>query len=106
MVIEFCLPDDPEYLVHMIDPRDEPSRLSMLRARAKSWMLRPVLARIPAMAVGDWEYHRTFYFSPAAFDNLFRLHLGFFESIRFAPGKTGQRRVVAHCTVARQGSGR
>ena len=49
------------------------------RARAKSVMLRPVLNQIPAMAVGNWEYHRTFYFSPAAFDNLFRLHLGFFE---------------------------
>ena len=100
MVIEFCLPDDPEYLVHLIDKSDEPSRLSWLRAGVRSRMLRPFLSRYPLMAVGDWEYHRTFYFTPSAFDNLFRLHLGFFESIRFAPGKTGQRRVVAHCKVA------
>ena len=101
LVVEFCLPDDPEYLVHLIDPRSTPSRMSLLRARIRSRMLRPVLSRIPAMAVGDWEYHRTFYFSPAAFDNLFRLHLGFFEEIEFAPSVTGQRRVVAHCRVAR-----
>ena len=101
MVIEFCLPDDPEYLVHLIDPGDNPSRLSWYRARLRSVLLRPVLSRFPAMAVGDWEYHRTFYFSPAAFDNLFRLHLRFFDSIRFTPGVGGQRRVVAHCKVAR-----
>ena len=53
------------------------------------------------MAVGNWEYHRTFYFSPAAFDNLFRLHLGFFDEISFARSVTGKRRVVAHCRVAR-----
>ena len=54
------------------------------------------------MAVGNWVYHRTFYFSPAAFDNLFRLHLGFFDEIKFARSVTGKRRVVAHCRVARQ----
>ncbi len=103
MVIEFCLPDDPEYLVHLIDPSDDPSRWAWRRARLMSIVLRPWLNRIPAMAVGDWAYHRTFYFSPAAFDNLFRLHLGFFDSIEFAPTVTGQRRVVAHCQVANGG---
>jgi 2-polyprenyl-3-methyl-5-hydroxy-6-metoxy-1,4-benzoquinol methylase len=102
MVIEFCRPDDPEYLVHLIDPRAERRRLAWWRARVRSYLLRPALRWFPAMAVGDWVYHRTFYFTPAAFDNLFRVHLGFFESIRFAPTVTGQRRVVAHCTVAQR----
>lgn len=100
IVIEFCLPDDPEYLVHLIDPRDRPSRFNRMRAGMRSRMVRPVLSRMPTMAVGDWEYHRTFYFSPAAFDNLFRLHLGFFDAVSFAPTVTGKRRVVAHCHVA------
>lgn len=100
MVVEFCLPDDPEYLVRLIDPRDKPGRLSRWRAALWSRMLRPALRGIPAMAVGNWEYHRTFYFSPAAFDNLFRLHLGFFDEITFAPSVWGKRRVVAHCRVA------
>ena len=102
MVIEFCRPDDPEYLEHLAAPGTPSTRLRRLRARAKSLMLRPALNRIPAMAVGNWAYHRTFYFSPAAFDNLFRLHLGFFDEIKFAPSASGTRRVVAHCMVARR----
>jgi SAM-dependent methyltransferase len=100
MVIEFCLPDDPEYLMHLARP-GAPSRFAYRRAQLKSLMIRPALRTIPAMAVGNWGYHRTFYFSPAAFDNLFRLHLGFFEKISFARSVTGTRRIVAHCRVAR-----
>jgi hypothetical protein len=101
MVIEFCRPDDPEYLAYLANPGAPPGRLRTWHARAKSLMLRPALSRIPAMAVANWEYHRTFYFSPAAFDNLFRLHLGFFDEISFARSASGKRRVVAHCRVAR-----
>ena len=101
MVIEFCRPDDPEYLEHLARPGEPVGRVTRWRARAKSLMLRPALNRIPAMAVGNWAYHRTFYFSPAAFDNLFRLHLGFFDEVSFEPSVTGKRRVVAHCRVAR-----
>jgi SAM-dependent methyltransferase len=101
MVIEFCRPDDPEYLVHLIDPRPRHTKWSWRRARIRSLLLRPALRLFPAMAVGDWEYHRTFYFTPKAFDNLFRLHLKFFDQIEFAPTVTGQRRVVAHCSVAK-----
>lgn len=36
LVVEFCLPDDPEYLVHLIDPRAQPSRRSLWRARLRS----------------------------------------------------------------------
>jgi SAM-dependent methyltransferase len=100
MVIEFCLPDDPEYLVRVVDPRGRQSRGAWWRARLLSVLLRPWLKRFPAMAVGNWPYHRTFYFTPAAFDNLFRLHLEFFDRISFSPSVTGQRRIVAHCRVA------
>lgn len=102
LVVEFCLPDDPEYLVHLRDRSPRPSRLSRARARARSATVRAVTSRLPLMAVGDWPYHRTFYFSPRAFDHLFRLHLGFFESIRFAPGTPGKRRALAFCRVAQR----
>jgi SAM-dependent methyltransferase len=102
MVIEFCLPDDPEYLEQLSAPGEPLTRGRRWRARVKSLMLRPALSQIPAMAVGNWVYHRTFYFSRAAFDNLFRLHLGFFDEIDFAPSVSGKRRVVAHCRVARK----
>lgn len=101
MVIEFCLPDDPEYLEQLAGPGEPLTRTRRWGARVKSWMLRPALSRIPAMAVGNWTYHRTFYFSRAAFDNLFRLHLGFFDEIDFSPSVSGKRRVVAHCRVAK-----
>jgi SAM-dependent methyltransferase len=101
MVVEFCLPDDPEYLEQLARPGAPLTRARRWRARLKSLMLRPALSRFPAMAVGNWEYHRTFYFSRAAFDNLFRLHLKFFDEIEFQPSVSGKRRVVAHCRVAR-----
>ena len=100
LVVEFCLPDDPEYLVQLRDKNPRPSRAARTRATARSLALRAVAGRLPLMAVGDWPYHRTFYFSPAAFDNLFRVHLGFFESVRFAPGTPGKRRTLAFCRVA------
>ena len=101
MVIEFCLPDDTEHLVVVLGGTDgQTSRLVRARARLRSLVMRAALRRMPMMAVGNWEYHRTFYFSPEAFDNLFRLHLGFFDEIAFAPSASGKRRVVAHCRVA------
>ena len=100
MVIEFCLPDDPEYIVHLYDANLDASKWAWYRARLRSYLMRPLMGRLPLMAMGNLPYHRTFYFTPRAFDNLFRTHLGLFSAIRFAPTVTGQRRVVAHCTVA------
>jgi SAM-dependent methyltransferase len=100
MVIEFSLPDENEFLVHLYDQRLDAGRLSYLRAAVTSRVLRPLVRRLPLMAIGNMPYHRTFYFAPKAFDNLFRVHLGFFSAIRFTPSVSGKRRVVAHCTVA------
>lgn len=100
MVVEFCLPDDSEYLVHLYDPSMHPSRWSWYRAKALSHLIRPFTNRLPLMAVGNMPYDRTFYFSPRAFDHLFRVHLGWFDRIRFTATVTGQRRLVAHCSIA------
>jgi SAM-dependent methyltransferase len=103
LVVEFCLPDDPEYIVHLYDPRiGAASRPAWWRARIRSYLMRPLIGRLPLMAMGNMPYDRTYYFTPRAFDNLFRVHLGFFDAIRFAPTVTGQRRVVAHCSIARR----
>lgn len=100
LIIEFCLPDDPQMLVHLYDKREKASRLNWWLARARSFTLRYAAGRLPLMAVGDWPVHRTFYFSPQGFDNLFRVHHGFFDSIRFERSATGLRRMVAYCHVA------
>ena len=100
LIIEFCLPDDPQMLVHLYDKRPVASRLKWWRARLRSLTLRLAAGRLPLMAVGDWPVHRTFYFSPAAFENLFRVHLGWFSGVRFARSATGLRRVMAYCDVA------
>jgi SAM-dependent methyltransferase len=101
LIIEFCLPDDPEMLVHLYDRRrDAPKRWSWWIARARSLTLRAATGGLPLMAVGNYPMHRTFYFTESAFDNLFRVHNKFFRSIDFAPSATGQRRVVAYCHIA------
>ena len=100
LVIEFCLPDDPEMLVQLYDRREAPRRWSWWIAKARSLTLRAVAGRLPLMAVGNYPIHRTFYFTPTAFENLFRVHLGWFESIEFEPAATGQRRVMAYCRIA------
>jgi SAM-dependent methyltransferase len=99
VVVEFCLPDDPAYLVHLMDEAQTPARRAWWRARIRSLLLRPITKRLPLMAIGNRTYDRTFYFSPKAFDNLFRVHLGLFEAIEFAPSVMARHRVGAHCRV-------
>ena len=100
LIIEFCLPDDPQMLVHLYDKREKATRFNWWLARARSFTLRYAAGRLPLMAVGDWPVHRTYYFTPQAFENLFRVHLGWFDSIRFERSVSGLRRMVAYCHVA------
>ena len=100
LIVEFCLPDDPQMLVHLYGQDDQPGRRQRWLARARSFTLRYAAGRLPLMAVGDWPVHRTFYFTPQAFENLFRIHLGWFDSIRFEKSATGLRRRIAYCRIA------
>jgi hypothetical protein len=68
-VIEFCLPDDPQMLVRLYD--DRAGSASWRLARLRSLILRLAAGRLPLMAVGNWPGHRTFYFSPRAFETCF-----------------------------------
>jgi 2-polyprenyl-3-methyl-5-hydroxy-6-metoxy-1,4-benzoquinol methylase len=101
MIVEFCLPDDPEYLIYVVGRSAARTRLNWVLAGLRSRLLRRAIGDLPLMAVGNRSYDRTFYFSPAAFENLFVLHQELFESVSFEPSVTGQRRVVATCRIRR-----
>lgn len=103
LIVEFCTPDDPQNLIRLYDDRARPSRLNRRRAQLRSLTLRALTRRLPLMAVGDWPAHRTFYFSPKAFENIFRVHNRFFDSIKFEDSVSGLRRVVAYCEIAERG---
>jgi SAM-dependent methyltransferase len=103
LIVEFCLVDDPRYLQHLYGDPETPTLLARARAVLRSLILRCIGAGLPLMAVGNREYHRTFYCSPAAFRNLFMVHHKFFDAIQFI--RSGQRtshRAIAVCRVARR----
>lgn len=100
MLVEFCLPWDYSNLKFLTAPNG--------RGRGKLWaMTRAALMRfacsgLPVMAVGERAYHRTFYFSPEAFRNVFVVHHRLFESVTFAPSPSSMFRRVAICRVRRE----
>jgi SAM-dependent methyltransferase len=99
VVVEFCLPWDPSYLEWLHRPvGNRAIRRGMAIARAAVVAL--ACKHLPMMAVGNREYHRTFYFSPAAFENLFVLQHRVFSSVVFFPSPNSRYRAVALCTVA------
>jgi SAM-dependent methyltransferase len=97
MLVEFCLPWDYSNLKFL---KGESGRgHSRMWAMARSALMRFACAGLPVMAVGEREYHRTFYFSPEAFRNIFVIHNRIFESISFAPSPSSAFRRVAICRV-------
>lgn len=101
VVIEFCLPSDPALLNYVGGDREEPNVYEKIRSRVYSLMLRALPRSIPLMAVGPRAYHRTFYFTRAAFRNLFVAQHHIFSEVEFRAGVTARQRVLAFCRVAR-----
>lgn len=97
VIIEFCLPWDPEYLEWL--GRAKGKRLGRALAIAKASLIKLACKGLPMMAVGNREYHRTFYFSPEAFENIFVLHHKVFKSIQFLPSPSNAYRHVAICSL-------
>jgi SAM-dependent methyltransferase len=97
LVVEFCLADDPQNLEHVISGGPSVGVLHKVRGRARSAALRAAGWRLPIMAVGDWAYHRVFYFSPSALRNLLVVHLGLAHRVEFARSPYPGRRMVAFC---------
>jgi SAM-dependent methyltransferase len=100
VIVEFCLADDPEYILLLHDHTDPSGRVPQLRARLRSFAFRAVARGLPVMAVASREYDRTFYFSPEAFRNLFVVHHKLFAEVEFAPSPEARRHAVAVCHVA------
>lgn len=101
VVIEFCLPSDPALLNYVGGDTETPTTFEKLRSRFYAGLVRALPASIPLMAVGPRAYHRTFYFTPSAFSNLFIGQLGLFERITYHRGGTARHRVLALCDVPR-----
>jgi SAM-dependent methyltransferase len=97
MLVEFCLPWDYSNLKFL--KGEAGRRHGRMWALARSALMRCACAGLPVMAVGEREYHRTFYFSPEAFRNVFVIHNRIFESITFAPSPSSAFRRVAICRV-------
>lgn len=98
LLVEFCLADDPDYIQFL--GGDRPVTMGVrARARARSAMLRLVGRGLPLMAIGNREYHRVFYFSREAFENLMLVHLGLASKIEFRPSGYRKRRVIAACRI-------
>ena len=68
-------------------------------ARLHSVLLRLVVGKLPLVAVGNVEYHRTFFFNPAAFYNLFVVHHQVFSDIQFERSCINRDRYIAICRV-------
>ena len=100
LLVEFCLPWDYSYLKFIKSEKGRPYGRAW--ATVRSALMRLTCAGLPIMAIGDREYHRTFYFSPEAFRNLFVVHHKFFESVSFTASPSSPFRRVAICKVHRR----
>lgn len=101
LVVEFCLPDDPDYIQHVVAGTAKARAGAKIRAKLQSVLLRSVSRGLPLMAVGNRPYHRVFYFSPSAFVNLMVVHLALATDIQFVASPYGSHRMLAICTVTR-----
>jgi SAM-dependent methyltransferase len=100
LIVEFCLPWDYSYL-KFIEGENAGAR-GRAWAIARSALVRLTCKGLPIMAVGNREYHRTFYFSPEAFRNAFVIHHKLFDSVSFKASPSNVFRQVAICKIRRQ----
>jgi SAM-dependent methyltransferase len=102
VVVEFPMADHHGYISDLLKRgRPTPRLRDKAMARACSFGLRIAGRRLPLMAVGGDTYHRTFYFNPSAFQNLFMVHHPLFDEISFAASPDWPGRCLARCRVRR-----
>lgn len=106
LVVEFRQPHDPQFVQEGFHGPSEatdgsnPSGFRHFARRARRGIEAPVMElitkRLPIIGVGAVEYHRSFFFSQAAFRNTFVIHNRLFNSVKFRPSvRRGQ--VLAFC---------
>lgn len=107
VVVEFRQPHDPQFVQECfhgpLEPDGpKPSFLRRLARRAALAIEAPIVelvaSRLPIVGVGAVDYHRSYFFSRAAFRNAFLVHERLFESIEFRPSRTrGQTLAFCRC---------
>lgn len=100
LVIEFRLPEDPGYIEYLLSEGLRPGLWHRGLGRVRARLLQLAAAGLPLMAIGNRSYHRVFYLSPEAFQNLFVVHLETFRHVEFVRSPGRGRRVIAFCQVA------
>lgn len=111
VVVEFRQLHDPQFVRECLRPGRSVDTapagragraLVALQARLLRWMTR----RLPLIGVGAVEYHRSFFFSRAAFRNTVVVHNRLFEAVEFRDSLTaGQALAYCRCSGLPQGAG-
>jgi len=99
VIVEFPMADHPGYISDMLSRNGAPGLRQRAVAQAYSAALRLVGRRLPLMAVGGDDYHRTFYFNPGAFRNLFTIHHPYFDEVAFRASPDWPGRCLAYCRI-------
>lgn len=111
LVVEFRQPHDPQFVqegLHgpseLTDGRDRPTGSRRVARRARrgleAGLMELVTKCLPVIGVGAVEYHRSFFFSQAAFQNTFMIHNRLFKSVEFRPSvRRGQVLAFCDCSV-------
>jgi SAM-dependent methyltransferase len=99
VIVEFPMADHPGYISDLLKRNGHPGVWQKAVARASSTVLHVVGRRLPLMAVGADAYHRTFYFNPSAFRNLFTIHHPLFDAVEFQASPDWPGRCLARCHV-------
>jgi 2-polyprenyl-3-methyl-5-hydroxy-6-metoxy-1,4-benzoquinol methylase len=106
LIVEFRQPHDSQFVHECLHPRRSfQARHSLVgrvshRARMKieTRVMEWVLRQLPIVGVGGVQYHRSYFFSRAAFRNMFQVHNQIFKSVEFRPSLTrGQCLAFCDC---------
>lgn len=101
LIIEFCSATDPAYMYYCrYGPTAKPTKLRRQIVNLHSRLLTIIAGKLPIMAVGNREYHRSFYLSNCAFYNIFVIHHKIFRRVEFLQSHLSRHRTLAFCELA------
>jgi 2-polyprenyl-3-methyl-5-hydroxy-6-metoxy-1,4-benzoquinol methylase len=105
LVVEFRQPHDSQFVMECFhrNPRTPAASRSLLsrglhrlRLTVETRLVERLTRNLPIVGVGSAEYHRSYFFSPNGFTNMFQVHNRLFRSIEFRPSTT-RGQVLAFC---------
>jgi SAM-dependent methyltransferase len=105
LILEFRQPHDPQFIHECFHKEKLPSagsrslfQRAWQRARiaTETRLMELLTKRLPLIGVGSVEYHRSFFFTQAAFKNVFLVHNRIFREVEFRPSTT-RGQVLAFC---------